>query len=287
MITFLEAVWRELRFALRSLLRAPMAAAVMIAILAAGIGLNTAVYSVLYGILLRPYPYASPERIVRIASAPIKAPGDRVGVSLPDFEDFRHDARTVQDLSAWTTERINLLPNEKDDGVARSGGCGRDLAGPVRNAGRETRHGPRVSAAGRHPRRRREQGDPQSCALGKAISPRPGDSGPRDSHLARILRGGGRGVSGFPFSAGFRAMDSHRKRAAGPERFAANAVLPEVSRHRPPARRRSASSRKGRSPRDRNAPPAGASGHESRHSARGGSRCAPSKLPPCGPTCCC
>ncbi len=114
MITFLEAVWRELRFAMRSLLRAPLATAVMIAILAAGIGLNTAVYSVLYGILLRPYPYASPERIVRIASAPIKDPGNRVGVSLPDFEDFRHDARTVQDLSAWSTERINLI----DDGVA-------------------------------------------------------------------------------------------------------------------------------------------------------------------------
>ncbi len=114
MIIFLEAVWREVRFAVRSLLRAPLAAAVMIAILAAGIGLNTAVYSVLYGILLRPYPYASPERIVRIASAPIKDPGNRVGVSLPDFEDFRHDARTVQDLSAWTTERINLI----DDGIA-------------------------------------------------------------------------------------------------------------------------------------------------------------------------
>jgi putative ABC transport system permease protein len=113
-ITLLEAIWREVRFAVRSLLRAPLAAAVMIAILAAGIGLNTAVYSVLYGILLRPYPYASPERIVRIASAPIKDPGSRVGVSLPDFEDFRHDARTVQDLSAWTTERINLI----DDGVA-------------------------------------------------------------------------------------------------------------------------------------------------------------------------
>ena len=114
MITFLEVAWRELRFAVRSLLRAPFAAAVMIAILAAGIGLNTAVYSVLYGILLRPYPYASPERIVRIASAPTKDPGNRVGVSLPDFEDFRHDTRTVQDLSAWTTERINLI----DEGVA-------------------------------------------------------------------------------------------------------------------------------------------------------------------------
>jgi len=113
-ITFLEAAWRELRFAMRSLLRAPLATAVMIAILAAGIGLNTAVYSVLYGILLRPYPYASPERIVRIASAPVKDPGNRVGVSLPDFEDFRHDARTVQDSSAWSTERINLI----DDGVA-------------------------------------------------------------------------------------------------------------------------------------------------------------------------
>jgi predicted permease len=72
------------------------------------------VYSVLYGILLRPYPYASPERIVRIASSPIKDPGNRVGVSLPDFEDFRRDARTVQDWSAWTTERVNLI----DGGVA-------------------------------------------------------------------------------------------------------------------------------------------------------------------------
>ncbi|HEY2842558.1 MAG TPA: ABC transporter permease, partial [Bryobacteraceae bacterium] len=105
----LEPVWRELRFATRSLLRAPLAAAVMITILAVGIGLNTAVFSILYGILLRPYPYASPERIVRIASAPVKDPGMRVGVSLPDFEDFRRDSRTVQDASAWTTERINLL----------------------------------------------------------------------------------------------------------------------------------------------------------------------------------
>jgi len=96
---------------MRSLLRAPLAAAVMVAILAAGIGLNTAVYSILYGILLRPYPYASPERIVRIASAPVKDPGNRVGVSLPDFADFQHDSRTVQDASAWTTERINLIDN--------------------------------------------------------------------------------------------------------------------------------------------------------------------------------
>src|ERR1041384_1365992 len=106
-MTVLQAMWRELRFALRSLLRAPFAAAVMIAILATGIGLNTAVYSVLYGILLRPYPYASPERIVRIASAPVQDPGIRVGVSLPDFEDFARDARTIQDASAWTTERIH------------------------------------------------------------------------------------------------------------------------------------------------------------------------------------
>lgn len=111
---FLEPIWRELRSAARSLLRAPLAAAVMISILAVGIGLNTAVYSILYAILLRPYPYASPERIVRIASAPVKDPGIRVGVSLPDFEDFRRDSRTLQDASAWTTERINLI----DSGVA-------------------------------------------------------------------------------------------------------------------------------------------------------------------------
>ena len=114
----LDAVWRELRSAARSLLRAPLATAIMVAILGAGIGLNTAAYSILYGILLRPYPYASPERLVRIASEPVKAPGTRVGVSLPDFEDFRRDARTVQDLSAWATERINLMLHENDGGAA-------------------------------------------------------------------------------------------------------------------------------------------------------------------------
>ncbi len=108
MSVVLETVWRELRFAAKSLLRAPLATVAMIAILAAGMGLNTAAYSILYGILLRPYPYASPERLVRIASEPVKAPGTRVGVSLPDFEDFRRGSRTLQDLSAWSTERINL-----------------------------------------------------------------------------------------------------------------------------------------------------------------------------------
>jgi len=115
-VTF-DLIWRDLRSAARSLLRAPLAATVMISILALGIGLNTAVYSILYGILLRPYPYASPERIVRIASAPVKDPGIRVGVSLPDFEDFRK-ARTIQDATAWTTERINLIGNGVDNTVA-------------------------------------------------------------------------------------------------------------------------------------------------------------------------
>ncbi|HSP69729.1 MAG TPA: ABC transporter permease [Bryobacteraceae bacterium] len=124
-IPVLDLIWRDVRSAARSLLRAPLAAAVMISILALGIGLNTAVYSILYGILLRPYPYASPERIVRIASAPVKDPGIRVGVSLPDFEDFRRDARTVQELSAWTTERINLIDTSAavpvDAGVISAG----------------------------------------------------------------------------------------------------------------------------------------------------------------------
>ena len=238
MIIFLEAVWRELRFAVRSLLRAPLATAVMIAILAAGIGLNTAVYSVLYGILLRPYPYASPERLVRIASAPVKDPGIRVGVSLPDFEDFRHDARTVEDLSAWTTERINLLLNEKDGGVAVPVDAGVISPGLFRTLGVKL-------AMGREflPQEDIPGGDVNKVILSHALwekrfQPRPGDSGPRDSHLAGLVRGGGRGVSGFSVSARFRAVDSHRKRAAGPQRVAQPAVLPEISRDRPPARRR-------------------------------------------------
>ena len=60
-VPWLETAWRDIRYALRGLARNPGFAAAAIVSLALGIGANTAIFSVINGILLKPLPYAHPE----------------------------------------------------------------------------------------------------------------------------------------------------------------------------------------------------------------------------------
>jgi predicted permease len=62
----LETIWNDLRYALRVLGRAPAFTVVIVVTLALSIGANSAIFSVIEGVLLRPLPYAQPDRIVRI-----------------------------------------------------------------------------------------------------------------------------------------------------------------------------------------------------------------------------
>jgi hypothetical protein len=113
----------DIRYALRSLRRSPGFALAAILTLGLGIGANTAIFSVVHGVLLRPLPYPEPERLVMLwGHHPTIG---RETASLPDFLDWRRQARSFDAIAAWANASYNLTGAGEPEVVR---GAGRDLA---------------------------------------------------------------------------------------------------------------------------------------------------------------
>lgn len=89
---------QDIRYAYRTLRRSPGFAALVIAILALGIGANTAVFSVVNSVLLRPLPYPHSERLVLIWETNPRLHIEREGPSGPNFLDWRDQNRSFEDM---------------------------------------------------------------------------------------------------------------------------------------------------------------------------------------------
>jgi hypothetical protein len=104
----------DVRYALRNLRRSPGFTAVAVIALAAGIGANTAVFSIVNGVLLSALPCRSPGELVAIFEKVPGAPVDKFDLSTPDFEIIRDAAQSYSGMFAYRNNNFEL------SGVAES-----------------------------------------------------------------------------------------------------------------------------------------------------------------------
>ena len=103
----LADVWQDVRIAIRSLSRSPGLVAIVALTLALGIGLNSAVYSLVDAYLFRPMPVANGKDLVVLAQtdAALSAPHE---MSYPNYKDYRADTSVFRSLLAYTVNTMNL-----------------------------------------------------------------------------------------------------------------------------------------------------------------------------------
>jgi predicted permease len=120
-VTFRESLTQDLRIGLRMLVRSPGYSLAVISILALGIGANTAMFSVINGVLLEPLPFKSGDELVLVQqSAPLSRVND-AGVSIPELVAYRSRLTSVQNLVEYHSMSFTLLkqgdPDRVDTGV--------------------------------------------------------------------------------------------------------------------------------------------------------------------------
>jgi len=99
-------VLQDLRYAVRTLRKSPGFATVAVLTLAIGIGANTAIFSFVNGVLLKPLPYGEPERILRVLEKP--PGGGRNGISTLNFLDWQKDNTVFDYMAAQTGGSVTL-----------------------------------------------------------------------------------------------------------------------------------------------------------------------------------
>jgi putative ABC transport system permease protein len=107
-------VLTDLRYAIRSFLKTPALTAVIVVTLALGIGVNTAIFSVIDAVLLRPAPLHDIESLAVVWETDRNTGTSREPASYPDYLDFKARSRTFARLSAMTTGEVNLTPDTGD-----------------------------------------------------------------------------------------------------------------------------------------------------------------------------
>src|SRR5687768_8281241 len=105
----MQSLKQDIRFALRGLARRPAFAAIVLATIALGVGANSAIFSVVHGILLRPLPYPDADRLVTFGH---KAPQWLTGQN--EYVAYKRDISSFASFSAFTQDEATLSGDEPE-----------------------------------------------------------------------------------------------------------------------------------------------------------------------------
>lgn len=97
-----DEMFQDIRFGIRSLRQSPAFIFIAISTLALGIGANTAIFSLISALLLRPLPYSEPQRLVSISE------GSGGRVNHPHFLDWKEQANSFQNIATYSSESLTL-----------------------------------------------------------------------------------------------------------------------------------------------------------------------------------
>lgn len=111
-------LWQDLRYAARTLSKNPGFTLIVVATLALGIGLNTAVYSVVDAVLFRPLPFAAPDRLVEIWQQEAKSEHTYPGLRWETFQEWRNQSNLFAGVEAYSPRSFTLTGGKEPETVA-------------------------------------------------------------------------------------------------------------------------------------------------------------------------
>jgi hypothetical protein len=114
-LPLLESLWQDVRFAARGCARSPAFSLRAVATLALGVGANTAIFSVTNAVLLRPLPFADPDRLVVLTQS--TQISRQAGFSVDDYADFAARSRAFEQIGAFYYDGVNFGANDTTEAV--------------------------------------------------------------------------------------------------------------------------------------------------------------------------